>query len=139
MIALWGIMALSVLLSLWLRAKGALYETDWYLRFCTIIAPIGFLTVLAGWATTEVGRQPWTVYGQLRTADSVTPSITGFDVLLSFLGYSAVYLLMFAAGIALIVRIVRKGPAEAEEDDEIEAGRPKRPATAIPHAEGGQA
>ena len=45
--------------------------------------PLGFIAVLAGWITTEVGRQPWTVYGLLRTADAVTPSLTGSDVLLS--------------------------------------------------------
>ena len=61
-------------------------------------APLGFLAVLAGWTTTEVGRQPWTVYGLMRTADSVTPSLTGGDVALSLAGYIVVYLIMFLAG-----------------------------------------
>ncbi len=140
MLACWGLMALAVVTSWWLRYRGRLFDESWYLRFCTIISPIGFVAVIAGWATTEVGRQPWTVYGQLRTADSVTPSITGFDVLLSLIGYSIVYVLMFAAGITLILRIVRKGPVEAERgDEEIEAGRPRQPATAMPHSEGGRA
>ena len=89
--------------------------------------------MLAGWAVTEVGRQPWTVYGLLRTADSVSPSLTGVDVLLSLIGYSLVYLLMFSVGIATIVRIVARGPAEPEtEPDEIESGRPREPAQALP-------
>ena len=99
--------------------------------------PLGFFAVLAGWATTEVGRQPWTVYGLLRTADSVSPSLTGLDVALSLLGYSLVYLLVFAAGIALILRIVRAGPAGPgeEPEEEIESGRPRQPVIALPVAE----
>ena len=137
MVAIWGVMALVVVLSWWLRLKDRLFDSEWYLRLCTLASPLGFAAVLAGWATTEVGRQPWTVYGVLRTADSVTPSITGFDVLLSFAAYSLVYLLMFAAGVALILRIMRGGPAQAESFEEIEAGRPRQPATAMPHTEGG--
>ena len=67
------------------------------------MAPLGFVAVLAGWTTTEVGRQPWTVYGLMRTADSVTPSLTGSDVLISLLGYMAVYLIIFPAGIMFMV------------------------------------
>ena len=57
-----------------------------------LAAPLGFIAVMAGWTTTEVGRQPWTVYGLMRTAQSVTPSLTGVDVLVSLAGYIAVYL-----------------------------------------------
>ncbi|TGQ24170.1 cytochrome ubiquinol oxidase subunit I, partial [Mesorhizobium sp. M00.F.Ca.ET.220.01.1.1] len=60
-----------VVASWWLRWKGRLYDSVWYLRSCQLVAPLGFVAVLAGWTTTEVGRQPWTVYGLLRTADSV--------------------------------------------------------------------
>ena len=80
---------------------------------------------------TEVGRQPWTVYGLLRTADSVSPSLTGSDVLISLLAYMAVYLFMYPVGIALMWRIVRRGPAAAEETGPpIEAGRPEAPVLA---------
>ena len=98
MLACWGLMLLTVALSWWLRARGDLYDTDWYLRLCTFAAPLGFVAVIAGWATTEVGRQPWTVYGLMRTADSVSPSLTGADVTVSLIAYTIVYLVMFAAG-----------------------------------------
>src|SRR2546422_9801999 len=62
-----------------LRRRGRLFESDWYLRDCQLALPLGFIAVLAGWTTTEVGRQPWTVYGLLRTADSVTPSLPAHD------------------------------------------------------------
>ena len=79
--------------------RRAVRRRRWFLRVCQFASPLGFVAVLAGWTTTEVGRQPWTVYGLLRTADSVSPSLTGVDVLLSLLGYMVVYLIMFPAGI----------------------------------------
>ena len=63
-LAMLGIVALG----LWLLWRGRLFATDWFLRICQWAAPLGFLAVLAGWTVTEVGRQPWTVYGLLRTA-----------------------------------------------------------------------
>jgi cytochrome bd ubiquinol oxidase subunit I len=92
--------------------------------------------VLAGWTTTEVGRQPWTVYGLMRTADSVSPSLTGTDVLISLIGYAVVYLIMFPAGVALMARIVRGGPSgPALQPNVIESGRPERPVRALPSTE----
>ena len=76
------------------------------------MAPIGFIAVVAGWTTTEVGRQPWTVYGLLRTADSVSPSLTGANVALSLALYVIVYLIMFPTGIAFMAGLVRRGPQE---------------------------
>jgi cytochrome d ubiquinol oxidase subunit I len=93
-----------------------------------LFAPAGFVAVLMGWTTTEVGRQPWTVYGLMRTADSVTPSLSGGDVLASLLLYVIVYLIMFPAGLAYMGALVRRGIASAGEEDvrDIEAGRPKQ-------------
>jgi cytochrome d ubiquinol oxidase subunit I len=102
-----------------LRRGGRLFENDLFLRACEIAGPFGFIAVLAGWTTTEVGRQPWTVYGLLRTADSLTPSLTGTDVLISFIGYIAVYLLIFPAGFLVMRRIVRRGPVALAETDTL--------------------
>jgi cytochrome d ubiquinol oxidase subunit I len=116
-----------------------LFDANWFLWCCTLASPLGFIAVTAGWATTEVGRQPWTVYGLLRTADSVSPSLTGFDVALSLLGYCLVYRVMFSVGFALILRLVRLGPTEATvEPEAIESGRPALPVQALPSAEGGR-
>ena len=109
-----GLYMLALILLGWiLRWRGRLFDNGWFLRICMLSAPLGFVAVLAGWTTTEVGRQPWTVYGLLRTAHSVTPSLTGHDVLISFLSYAAVYLVMFPAGIAVMARMVRHGPTES--------------------------
>ncbi len=137
MLACWGLMMLTVVLSWWLRFRGELFDTDWYLRLCTFAAPLGFVAVIAGWATTEVGRQPWTVYGLMRTADSVSPSLTGADVTVSLIAYTVVYIVMFAAGIAMIVRIFVRGPGATVEPDFIESGRPRSPVQALPPAGSG--
>lgn len=132
MVGLGLIMFSVVMISLWLRFRKRLFTTDWFLRLCQYIAPIGFLTVIAGWVTTEVGRQPWTVYGLLRTAHSVTPSLSGTDVLLSIAGYMIVYLIIFPVGIILMTRIVRKGPSQVIEKEPIEGGQPSGPVVTPP-------
>ena len=138
MVGIAVIMLAVVIASLWLRWRRELFDADWFLWCCMLASPIGFIAVTAGWATTEVGRQPWTVYGLLRTSDSVSPSLTGFDVTLSLLGYCLVYLVMFSAGLAMMVRLVRLGPAEAAiEPEAIESGRSGLPVQALPSTETG--
>ena len=138
MVGIGLVMLAIVVLSWWLRWKGQLFQAGWFLWICTLASPLGFFAVLAGWVTTEVGRQPWTVYGLLRTADFVSPSLTGADVALSFAAYSIVYIVMFAAGIVLMLRVARRGPKEPDtEPDFIESGRPQNPVEALPRA-GGQ-
>jgi len=135
-----GVLMLGlVLLGGWLRWRGRLYDMPLFLRLAEFAAPIGFVAVIAGWCVTEVGRQPWTVYGLLRTAQSVSPSLTSYDVAISLAGYMIVYLLIYPWGLLLMLRIVRKGPApSAEQDSKIEGGRPQAPvlAGALSLAEG---
>jgi cytochrome d ubiquinol oxidase subunit I len=128
MVGIGLLMLALVVASWWLRFRGTLLDSPWFLRACLGLSPLGFVAVLAGWTTTEVGRQPWTIYGLMRTADSVPPSLTGNDVLVSLLGYIAVYLIIFPAGVLVMARLVRKGPAAVEFDSPIESGRPERPA-----------
>jgi cytochrome bd ubiquinol oxidase subunit I len=138
MVGIGFLMLALVIVSWWLRARWQLFETRWFLICCELASPLGFLAVLAGWTTTEVGRQPWTVYGLLRTADSVSPSLTGTDVLISLLGYALVYLIMYPVGVALMVRIVKAGPAEpTTAPAPIESGRPGLPVQALPRSEAG--
>ena len=127
-----GLAMLAVVLAgLGLRLRGKLYDRDWFLRALMFASPLGFLAVVAGWTTTEVGRQPWTVYGVMRTAASVTPSLTGFDVLLSLAGYVAAYAIMFPAGLLMVRRIVRGGVSHDDEAP-IGAGRPSAPVKPVP-------
>ena len=110
MVGIAFIMLGTVVLGGVLYLRGSLFQRNWFLRLCQYTAPLGYIAVLAGWTVTEVGRQPWTVYGLLRTAQSVSPSLTGSDVMLSLLAYMVVYLTMYPAGIAVMARIVRQGP-----------------------------
>jgi cytochrome d ubiquinol oxidase subunit I len=111
-----------------LRMRGRLDTAAWFLLLCQWTAPLGFVAVIAGWMTTEVGRQPWTVYGLLRTAQSVTPSLTGTDVAISLTLYVVVYLIMFITGIGFLLGIIRRGAAEGSlEPAPVEAGRTTSP------------
>jgi cytochrome d ubiquinol oxidase subunit I len=95
--------------SLWLRVKKDLYSRRAFLRMAMWMGPAGLLAVLAGWITTEVGRQPWLVYGVLRTADGAS-RITAGPVALSLGLFLVSYLSVFGVGIAYVLRLVRKGP-----------------------------
>jgi cytochrome d ubiquinol oxidase subunit I len=113
MIGVAGLMLALVALGGWLRWRGQLFDTLIFLRLCQWASPLGFVAVIAGWCVTEVGRQPWTVFGLLRTAQSVSPSLTSADVTLSILGYAAVYLLIYPTGLILMLRLIRGGPQSA--------------------------
>jgi len=132
MVGIGLLMLAVVLIGNAMRVRGRVFESRAFLRLCEVVAPLGFVAVLAGWTTTEVGRQPWTVYGLLRTAHSVSPSLTGTDVALSFAGYIIAYLIMFPAGILLMARIVRKGPNAPNAEGPVEGGRPDHPIQAVP-------
>ena len=110
MVGIAMLMLAVVVAGLVLMARGRLDRTRWYLRLCQIATCLGFVAVIAGWTTTEVGRQPWTVYGLMRTADSVSPSLTGSDVLVSLLLYVAVYLVIYPVGLSVMLRFVWRGP-----------------------------
>jgi cytochrome d ubiquinol oxidase subunit I len=113
-----------------LMARKRLDDTAWYLKFCQLTVCLGFIAVIAGWTTTEVGRQPWTIYGLLRTADSVSPSLTGADVLTSLILYVVVYLLVYPIGLFVMLRLVWRGPVSTEES-EIAGGRAREPVEAL--------
>jgi cytochrome d ubiquinol oxidase subunit I len=110
-----------------LQLRGRLWGSVWFLRLCPWMAPLGFIAVIAGWIVTEVGRQPWTVYGLMRTVDSVSPSLTGTDVALSLAFYVVVYLIMFPTGLAFMAGLVRRGPQPQPASDWVESGLPRGP------------
>jgi cytochrome d ubiquinol oxidase subunit I len=99
-----------------LRWRGTLESTRWFLWVTFLSFPSGFIAVLAGWFTAEVGRQPWVVYGLLRTKDAVTPSLTTSDVALSLTCYVVVYSIIYAFGLYYIYRLLHDGPAQDVSD-----------------------
>jgi cytochrome bd ubiquinol oxidase subunit I len=111
------LMLLTVLLGLWLRLRGTLYETRWFQWLVFCMGPSGIVALLAGWITTEVGRQPWTVYGVVRTVDSVSP-IGAQQAGVSLLILVIVYFLVFGTGVYYMLKMMKKGPAEGIEGPE---------------------
>lgn len=108
-------------------ARGRLFETGWYLRGLTYTWPLGFIAIVAGWWVTETGRQPFLVYGILRTADAVS-NVSFWPVLTSLILFVLVYSSVFSMGIFYINKLIEKGPQGAAiEPDE---GLPSRPLSA---------
>jgi cytochrome bd ubiquinol oxidase subunit I len=93
-----------------LRWRGRLETTRWFLWGTFLSFPTGFIAILTGWYTAEVGRQPWVVYGLLRTSDAVTPSLSTGDVLFSLLVYVVVYVTFVSFGLYYIYKLLRQGP-----------------------------
>lgn len=99
--------------SLAARLKGRLYDWPWLHRAAVLLGPSGFVAVIAGWVTTEVGRQPWTVYGLLRTSNSVSP-LAAPAVGASLVAFAIVYFSVFAAGTWYILKLMAKPPQPHE-------------------------
>jgi cytochrome d ubiquinol oxidase subunit I len=131
MVGMWLLM-LAVTAWAWI-VRRRLPESHVFLRAATWSIPAGYIAVTAGWTTTEVGRQPWVVYGHLRTAVAVSPSLTGTDVALSLALYVVVYAIIFGAGCYYLARLVHRGVPEqlpeARQDQ-----RPARPLSAASDA-----
>jgi cytochrome d ubiquinol oxidase subunit I len=98
-------------LGTWLRRKGRLERSRMLLWLIFLSFPLPFIAILTGWFTAEVGRQPWIVYGVLRTADAMTPFLTARAALTSLIVFCSVYTLIFAFGVVYIYRLLRAGPA----------------------------
>ena len=101
------------LLSLWARWRGTLYEWRLLHLFAIAMGPAGFVAVLAGWITTETGRQPFTVYGLLRTADSASP-LAAPAVGASLISFAIVYFVVFIAGLIYLLRLMALPPHPGE-------------------------
>jgi cytochrome d ubiquinol oxidase subunit I len=91
--------------------------------------------VLAGWITTEVGRQPWVVYHLLRTGEAVTPSLAPGDVLASLAVYLVAYAAIFGAGGYFLVRLLRTGPTDKTVVEQHPVATPARPLSAAAEGE----
>jgi cytochrome d ubiquinol oxidase subunit I len=102
------------LLSLWQRWRGTLYDSRLLRIFAMAMGPAGFIAVLAGWITTETGRQPFTVYGLLRTPDSASP-LAAPAVGSSLIAFVIVYFIVYAAGLTYLLRLMAQPPLRGEQ------------------------
>ena len=100
--------------SLWLRWRGKLFSTRWFLIALAWMTPSGIFATLGGWYTAEIGRQPYVIYGLLRTADAVSPVPAG-TLLSSLIAFIVIYSIFFTAFLVFVVRAIRRGPNEMVE------------------------
>lgn len=112
MVALGSLFILLTVVGVFYRKK--LVETRWYLWSMLLAIPLPYIAIEMGWVLAEVGRQPWIVYGLLKTADAVSP-IAQSQVMTSLIGFILVYGLLGAAGFYLIAKAVAKGPEPAPQ------------------------
>jgi cytochrome d ubiquinol oxidase subunit I len=133
MVALGLLMLFIGWFGLYLLRRDRLATTRWFQRLCLLATPCGFIAVLAGWFTAEVGRQPYVVYGLLRTADALSP-VSGGSVMTSLLVFAFVYCLIFGSGIYYIIKVIRSGPEPqpVQESGETRHQQPMRPLSAVP-------
>lgn len=96
----------------WRNYRKNIERSGWFLRITALSFPMGWIAVLAGWYTAEVGRQPWVVTGLLRTSDAVTPSLTVNHALISLSLYVVVYIIVFGFGFRYLWKLFQKGPSD---------------------------
>ncbi len=109
MVGLGLLMIVLGLWSAWLRWRGKLLTSRPFLYCALAMGPSGLLAILAGWYTTEIGRQPWVIYGILRTADAVSQHGV-LQLSITLVLFVLVYFAVFGTGIAYMMRIIRVGP-----------------------------
>ena len=124
-------MLLLTVVSLWAWRRRWLFESTWLLNTWRLMAPSGFVAVLAGWFVVEFGRQPWVIQGLLRTADAVS-DIDRTSVIISLAAFVVAYAVVFGAGGGYILKMIRKGPQPFDDGPDHDAGErtPMRPISA---------
>ncbi len=116
--------------SLLARSRKRLYDSNMMFKISMLMGPSGFVAVLAGWIVTEVGRQPYTVYGLLRTSDSLSP-VAAPAVATSLAIFAVVYFIVFGAGVLYLLRLMGKNP---DDIFRMDRGLPIRAAGTTPIA-----
>ncbi|NQD94770.1 cytochrome ubiquinol oxidase subunit I, partial [Pseudomonas sp. CrR25] len=135
MVGLGMLMILTGLWGLWLRRRGTLFQSRPFLHLAVWMGPSGIVAILAGWYTTEIGRQPWVIQGLMRTADASSGhGLVQMSVTLVL--FVLVYFALFGAGLGYMMRLVRKGPVTGEGQEVAEGGpgqtrTPSRPLSAV--------
>ncbi len=123
MVGLGTIFIAITVLATFLLWRRRLFESRWMLWILMLAMPFPFIANIAGWLTTELGRQPWLVYGLMRTSEGVSPNISSGNVLFTLIGFAGMYLIMGLLYILLMVREVAHGPEAESEEPELTEGQ----------------
>ncbi len=115
MVGIGTLMLCTGIIAVWLYFKKRLFESRPFQIWCMLMTPSGFIAILSGWFVTEIGRQPYIVYGMMRTVDAVSPVVNEY-ILLSLLAFILVYAFVFGTGFYYILKLI-KDPALIEKED----------------------
>lgn len=116
MVGIGILMALTGLVALLLYFRKRLFTHKWFQMWCILMTPSGFIAILAGWFVTEVGRQPYIVYGLMRTSEASSP-VMGQHIFISLLAFIFIYTFVFGAGIYYIIKLIQKGPTPTLKEE----------------------
>jgi cytochrome d ubiquinol oxidase subunit I len=114
MVGLGLLMILTGVMALVLHVRKRLFDTKWFQYWCMAMTPVGFVAVLAGWFVTEIGRQPYIIYGVMRSAEAASP-VQSPSIAMSLAAFVLTYGFIFGAGSYYILKLIGKGP-DTEED-----------------------
>ena len=115
MIALWAVMIVLIALAWWTHRKGTLAENKGLLKLLTFSPIFPMLAIQLGWIAAEVGRQPWIVWKELRTADAVSAAVPALEILISLIMFTVFYTIVYVAWVRIVGRFIAKGPENEEE------------------------
>ncbi len=119
MVGLGLLMIATGVMALILYLRKRLFDTRWFQYWCMALTPAGFVAVLSGWFVTEIGRQPWVVYGVLRTGEAASP-VMRTPIAISLFSFILIYGFIFGAGAFYMFQLIRKGPSR---EDPVYGGR----------------
>jgi cytochrome d ubiquinol oxidase subunit I len=114
MVALCFLMVALGIWAAWARSRNTIYRSRPLLYFAVLMGPAGLVAILAGWLTTEIGRQPWVVYGVLRTNDAVS-NHSALELSTMLIVFVVIYVIVFGTGVRYMLNLVMKGPGELRE------------------------
>lgn len=118
MVAAGSVMILLGLYGAWLMLRKKVEHAGrWFLRLMLFGISLPFIANTSGWIMTEIGRQPWTVFGLITTENSISPNVSAGSILFSLITFTAIYAVLAAVMAYLFIKVIKKGPYAAEEED----------------------
>ena len=118
MIGLGALSWLVAVVGLWLTRRNNLEVPKWAWNVAIWSAPIPILAISIGWMFTEMGRQPWIVFSLMKTADAVSPGVTGIEVLVSLIGFTLIYGVLAVVEMKILLAAIQEGPEEVKTSEE---------------------
>ena len=118
MIGLGALSWLVAVVGLWLTRRNKLEVPKWAWNVAIWSSPIPVLAISIGWMFTEMGRQPWIVFSLMKTADAVSPGVTGIEVLVSLIGFTLIYGVLAVVELKILLAAIQKGPEEVKASEE---------------------